>query len=239
MWSLLKKIPKSIWVCIVSLLIISLFLNNEIREREERLNKVKSLYQIKNDFAFLTFLKRTPSYIPLAETLESISKVKDTEDPAKVQKLIEKAKTESERLNQDMLFLIEFSDDYTVNADPKFMINYSVMNTHKQNDMFLLAFQSNIWGMAYTTSYEYWKAKPKVISKETKNTLNLIAAEVRLLNKTMVGLKERTSQLEHMVEFEPMYDESLKKALLDELKPHLERLRKIKDDHMHEKYSGS
>jgi hypothetical protein len=236
MFSLINKVPKWGWFCIsIIFLVTSLLMRYEHRKTEERLNNVKSLYQIKNDLAFLTFLKQTPSYIPLAETLEAINLVDDTEDPAEVQKLIEKAKELSDSLNQDMMLLIEFSDDYTTNADPQYMVNYSVMNTKKQDDMFILAFQANIWRVVYTVSYDYWKAKPKQISKETRKTLKLIANQVRLLDETLIALKDTAAQVESMIEFDPKYDEGLKRQLLDELKPHLEKLKKIQDGFVNEK----
>lgn len=234
MWSYAKRISNSVWLWIAIVAAITLLMGYELRKAEERLTHVKSLYRNKNDVAFLFLLKKTPSYVPLADTLEALSEVDDKEDPAEVQQRIEKAKELSDNWFQDILVLIEFSDDYTIDADPQYMLNYSIMNSTKQNDMFVLAYQANIRRVAHKISYDFWKVKPKRIPRETRNTLRLLAEEVRLLDDTLAGLRETAARTGFRPELEPMYDESLKKQLLDQLKPHLERLKTIQENFLNE-----
>lgn len=222
----MKRLPKLAWVCLAIVLIITLIFQYQLNKAEEHVNTIKERYQEKNDFAFLTFLDHTPSFIPLAETLEAISVVDDKEDPANVQQLIEMAKELSDHWYEHILLLIEFSDDYSNDADPQVMINYSIMTSKKQEDMFLLAFKSNIWRVIYNVSARYWKVKPKLIDKKTRTTLTSIAKEVRLLETTIVSLRE----MSEIANNHEGYVEVVKRQLLDNLRPHLEKLKIIQDD---------
>jgi hypothetical protein len=184
------------------------------------------LIKYKNNFAFLTFLKQTPSFIPFAHTLETISTVSDKENPARVQQLIEQAKSQSEEWEEYIWTLIEFSDDYTNNPDPMPLINESVGTSEKQREMLELTFHARIWRVIYSVSGTYWKAQPKLIDKETKTTLATIAKEIRSMEKTIIELKESA----RFADSHEGYDESLKNQLLDKFRIHLEKLKILQDE---------
>lgn len=189
---------------------------------DEKYNELKSFYQQKNDSAFLYLKNHASSAIPLAETLETISLTKENEVPAKVQQLIERAKTQTDEMDEQLLAFIEFSEDYSDNTDPKLLINNTVMNSDKQGEMFTLAYEGSIWNLIYSISYDYWKTKPKLINDRTRETLLLVATELRKLDKTIMYFKESGPSFT-VRNFE-------KAALLNSLKPHLEKLDTIQDE---------
>ncbi|WP_243864439.1 hypothetical protein [Paenibacillus castaneae] len=188
-------------------------------------NDLYSLYQLKNDSAFAYLVKHASETIPLADTLVAISESKENEDPAKIRQLIDKAKIQAEEIDEQLLIFIEFSDIYTNNAVPKLSVNNTAMTTDEQQDMFILAFQARVWKPLYNISYSYWKSNPKTIDAKTRETLHLLATELRALNKTITSFKEDAN---HM--FFQGQVESYKASMLGKLKPHLERLKKIQDD---------
>lgn len=212
-------------ILIVLLCINALVYRDLDTEADEKYNLLKSLYQRKNDAAFLYVMKHTSSALPFTETLETISKTKEDEVPAKVQQLIEKAKIQAEEFDEQLLTLIEFSDDYSNNTDPKLSVNNSVMTSDEQQDMFVLAFKARTWRPIYNISYAYWKSKPKRIDDRTRKTLLTLAKELRALNKTITPFKERASSMDSEI-----YVAQSKAVLLQQLKPHLEKLEKIQDE---------
>ncbi|MDQ8739388.1 hypothetical protein [Paenibacillus sp. LHD-38] len=195
------------------------------KRSDESYNNLKSLYQQKNVSAFLYLIKHASSSIPLAETLETISQTKENEDPVKVRALIEKAKIQAEELDEQLLTFIEFSDDYSNNAEPRLSINQTVMTSDIQEDMFELAFMARTWRPLYNISYAYWKSNPKMIDARTRETLRLLATELRDLDKTISLYKENASFITPLD-----YATHTKPRLLEQLKPHLEKLKIIQDD---------
>ncbi|WP_199615141.1 hypothetical protein [Paenibacillus alkalitolerans] len=81
-----------IWISAAIILTVTLIYRDKINEANHRFNVLSSKYEAKNDLAFFSFLDQTPSFLPLAETLEELSAVSDDEDPAKIQVIIERAK---------------------------------------------------------------------------------------------------------------------------------------------------
>lgn len=208
------------------ILVVLLCINAVVyKQLDEKYNNLKSLYQQKNDAAFLYLVKHASSALPLAETLETISQTKENEVPAKVQQLIDKAKKQAEEMDDQLLTLIEFSDDYSGNPDPKLSINNTVMTSDEQRDMFVLAFQASAWRPIHNISYTYWKSKPKLINDRTRETLLSLAIELRALDKTIASFKESTSSITP-----ENYVFHAKAELLKQLKPHLEKLKKIQNE---------
>ncbi|GMK38049.1 hypothetical protein PCCS19_11030 [Paenibacillus sp. CCS19] len=221
------RIPKLLSVSVVVIILIALWYQHRLEAEGERRNTIKQLYQAKTDFAFRTFVLETPSFTPLADVLEAISKAKDTDSPVEVQKLLDAAKEQGDRMNARLLLLIEFCDDNTSNADPQLMINRSIMTSSKQQELFALAFRGNIWSIAYNASYRYWKAKPKVLDTRTKGTMADVAEELHNLETTMTSLKE-------WAEFAARQDDSaadteLKRRFMKDLEPTLTRLADIQE----------
>ncbi|MCE5173269.1 hypothetical protein LQV63_28850 [Paenibacillus profundus] len=180
---------------------------------------------MKNDSAFAYLVKNASETIPLADTLMAISESKENEEPAKIRQLIDKAKIQAEEIDEQLLTFIVFSDIYTNNAVPKHFVNNTAMTTDEQLDMFILAREARIWWPLYDTSYSYWKSNPKTIDAKTRKTLRSLATELRELNKTIMLFKD---EAHHM--FFQEQAELNKAAMLRQLKPHLERLKKIQDD---------
>lgn len=190
-----------------------------------RYNSLHSLYQLKNDSAFAYLVKHASETIPLADTLMAISESKENEDPAKIRQWIDKAKIQAEEIDEQLLTIIEFSDAFPNNAVPKLSVNNTAMTTDNQQDMFILAFQARTWRPLYQISYSYWKSNPKTMDAKTRETLRSLATELRALNQTIMSFKD---DAQHMF-FEDQI-ESYKAEMLRQLKPHLERLKKIQDD---------
>ncbi|WP_028609047.1 hypothetical protein [Paenibacillus harenae] len=195
------------------------------KRSDERYNNLKSLYQQKNDSAFLYLILHASSAIPLAETLETISRTKENEDPVKVRQLIDMAKIQAEELDEQLFTFIEFSDDYSNNAEPRLSINQTVMTTDIQEDMFELAFMARTWRPLYSISYAYWKSNPKMINAGTRESLRMLATELRALDKTISSFKENASFITPSD-----YATQTKPWLLEQLRPHLEKLKIIQDD---------
>jgi len=204
------------------------FYNYRLHAAREQTENLKKLYQTKNDSGFLTLLREGHLYISLAETLENISKVTDQEDPAKVQKLIELAKSQADEADYFLGTLIEFSDNYVNDIDPQFMVNQTVMTSKKQEDMYILASQANVYMTMYQVSYNYWKDKPKQIPHETKEMLHSMAKELRALDDTLQEFKEKAVYTIKWGEFSTK--EQIKDFTLRAIKPHLEKLIKIKSE---------
>lgn len=190
-----------------------------------RYNGLHSLYQLKNDSAFAYLVKHASETIPLADTLMAISESKENEDPAKIRKWIDKAKIQAEEIDEQLLTIIEFSDTFPNNAVPKLSVNNTAMTTDNQEDMFILAFQARTWRPLYQISYSYWKSNPKTIDAKTRETFRSLATELRELNQTIMSFKDAA----HHMFFEDQI-ESYKAEMLRQLKPHLERLKKIQED---------
>lgn len=211
---------------IVVIVLLVLWYQHRLELAVDRRDSIKQLYQKKTDIAFRTFVQETPSFTPLADVLESIGKAKDTDSAAYVQKLLDAAKEQGESMNERLLLLIEFCDDNTDNADPQLMINRSIMTSAKQQELFLLAFKGNIWNVAYNASYQYWRAKPKVLDTRTKGTMADLAAELHELEATIKELKEAA---DFSFQQEGEYDTELKRRFLKDIEPHLTKLAAIQD----------
>lgn len=212
------------------ILIVIIFINVAVYRHLEnqasvRYNSLHSLYQLKNDSAFAYLVKHASETIPLADTLMAISESKENEDPAKIRQWIDKAKIQAEEIDEQLLTIIEFSDAFTNNAVPKLSVNNTAMTTDNQQDMFILAFQARTWRPLYQISYSYWKSNPKSIDAKTRETLRSLATELRALNQTIMSFKDDA----HHMFFEDQI-ESHKAEMLRQLKPHLERLKKIQED---------
>lgn len=81
-------------------------------QSSEKYKSLYSQYQKKNDSAFIYLIKHASETIPLADTLMEISESKENEDPAKIRKLIDKAKIQAEEIDDQLSAYIEFSDIY-------------------------------------------------------------------------------------------------------------------------------
>jgi hypothetical protein len=222
-------LPKHIKIYAL-LLIIIILINSAVYRHLEiqssvKYNSLKSLYQLKNNSAFAYLVKHASSTIPLADTLMAISESKENEEPAKIRQLIDKAKIQAEEIDEQLSTFIEFSDIYTNNAVPKLSVNNTAMTTDKQHDMFILAFEAEIWRPLYNISYSYWKSNPKTIDTRTRETLRSLATELRELNKTIMSFKNDSQRMAFQEQVEPF-----KAEMLRQLKPHLEKLKKIQDD---------
>ncbi|GMK42927.1 hypothetical protein PghCCS26_00540 [Paenibacillus glycanilyticus] len=219
-----KRIRTSIIILIV-LVFISFLTYNHLNHRwESKYNHLKSLYQQKNDSGYIYIVTHASSAIPLAETLEKISTSKEDEDPAKIQQLITQAQAQAKTINEQLLTIIEFSDDFSKKSVPEVSINQTVMTTELQKDMFILAFQANVWRPLYNISYNYWKVKPKLINEDTRKTLLALATELRALDKTITSYKEVAADM--AFRGQTPYPKTL---LLNQLKPHLEKLKSIQN----------
>ncbi len=222
---LIKKNSKLVWIFVVLILILIGFYNYQLNTAREESENLKKLYQAKNNSGFLTLLRQGHSVIPLAETLEKISKVTDQEDPAKVQKFIERAKSQADEATQFLITLVEFSDNYVNDSTPQFMVNQTVMTSKEQEDLFILAMQADVFRIMYEVSYSYWKDKPKQIPQKTKNTLASIAKELQAMDVTLLQFKEKAAH--EMVWGQFATTEQLKILTMRTMKPHFEELIKI------------
>lgn len=222
-------LPKYIKIYALLLIVIILINVGVYRHLEnqssDKYNSLSSLYQMKNDSAFTYLLKHASETNPLADTLIAISESKENEDPVKIRQLIDKAKIQAEEVDEQLLTFIEFSDIYTNNPVPKLSVNNTAMTTDEQQDMFILAFQARVWRPLYSISYSYWKSNPKTIDAKTRETLHLLATELRALNKMITSFKNDAQDMFFQEQASPYKAEMLLK-----LKPHLERLKKIQDD---------
>ncbi|EFU40573.1 hypothetical protein PVOR_16844 [Paenibacillus vortex V453] len=219
--------PKHIKIYALILMIIILINAAMYRHLEnqssEKYNDLYSLYKQKNDSAFVYLVKHASETVPLADTLMAISESMENEDPAKIRQLIDKAKIQAEEIDDQLSTFIEFSDTYLNNAVPKHFINNTAMTTDEQLDMFILAREARIRGSLYDISYAYWKSNPKTIDIKTRETLRSLALELYELNKTVTSFKDNDAA--HMF----YLTENYKALMLGNLKPHLERLKKIQD----------
>lgn len=212
------------------MLIIFILINAAMYRHLENQSSVKyndlySLYQQKNDSAFVYSVKHASETNPFADTLMAISESKENEDPAKIRQLIDRAKIQAEEIDELLLTIIEFSDTFRNNAVPQLSVNNAAMTTDMQQDMFYLATQARTWPPLYHISYLYWKSNPKTIDAKTRETLRSLATELRALNETITSIK---GDAHHM--FFQDQIESHKEEILRQLKPHLKRMKKIQDD---------
>ncbi|WP_268626798.1 hypothetical protein [Paenibacillus alvei] len=191
-------------------------------QSSEKYKSFYSQYQKKNDSAFIYIIKHASETIPLADTLMEISESKENEDPTKIRQLIDKAKIQAEEVDEQLSTFIEFSDSYTNNAVPKHFINNAALTTDEQYNMFILAREARIWWPLYDISRSYWRSNPKVIDSKTRRTLRSLATELHELNKTITLFKDKA----HDMFFQDQV-ESYKANILWQLKPHLEKLKKI------------
>lgn len=225
---MIRKFLKKVWPYALIILVIVRIYDHRLNEAKEQTEKVNKLYQAKIDSGFLTLLKGGYSLMPLAQTIEKISKVSDQEDPAQVQKLIEMAKTQSEDATHYLETIIEFSDNYAMDSVPQVMVNYTVMTSKKQEDMYYLAHQADLYWLMRGISYHYWKDKPKIISKDTRNTLASATKGLKALDSTLLSFKDDAS---HAIEWGDSREiGQIKDLFLHEIKPHLEQLIKIKSE---------
>lgn len=224
-----SPLPKHIKIYAL-ILIIFILINAAMYRHLENQSSVKfndlySLYQQKNDSAFVYLVKHASETIPFADTLMAISESKENEDPAKIRQLIDKAKIQAEEIDEQLLTIIEFSDTFRNSAVPQLSVKNTAMTTDMQQDMFYLATQARTWPPLYHISYLYWKSNPKTINAKTRETLRSLATELRALNETITSIKDDA----HHMFFQDQI-ESHKAEILRQLKPHLKRMKKIQDD---------
>ncbi|GIP44007.1 hypothetical protein J45TS6_24660 [Paenibacillus sp. J45TS6] len=221
----MSKVSKFTIIGLIILLgVNTVVLTMVYKDSEEKYDNLKSRYQMKNDSGFAYILKNAVSLIPLAETLEDISNTAKDQSPAKVQQLIETAKTEAEQIDEQILTLIEFSDDYSKDNDQGIVVNNSAMISEEQYEMFGLAF-SGVWSSVRTISFYYWKSSPKVIDEGTREYLRSMASELRSIDEILSMLKE-----EYTTSFNSFSNAKYAKAqLVSLLKPHLIKLDKMQE----------
>ncbi|GLX68208.1 hypothetical protein [Paenibacillus glycanilyticus] len=211
----------------IALVLISTATYNHINHKwEEKYNNLKSLYQQKSESGYIYIVTHASSAIPLAQTLEKISASKENENPATIQQLLYKSQTQAKFFTEQMLTIIEFSDSFTKNTVPKISINETVMTSDFQSDMFILAFQADVWIPLHNISYSYWKSKPnQQLNAKTRETLKSFATELRALDQTINSYKETAAQMAYRGQ--TPYS---KTPLLNQLKEHLTKLKSIQAD---------
>jgi hypothetical protein len=94
----------------------------------------------------------------------------------------------------------------------------------EQEDVYMLHRRTEVGDVMYFISGHYWKVKPKLISQNTKDTLALLAKELRSMEKTFASFKDynRYYGLDDM-------EAAYKKQFLNLLKPHLTKLETIEN----------
>lgn len=194
----------------------------------KQLVHIKPLYQEKTNAAFEILLWQAPSVIPLAESLEAIAARSDKD--SKTVELIEQTKLQATRWESALGNLIEFSDDYSDNADVQVMTNNSIMTSEKQRDMLHLAFNAKISLVLYTVG-------ETALDDGSRRVLTAYAKELRSLEETLSELKESAKQYPSSSDIHSAYMEYLKKQLLDQLRPHLEQLKQLQNDYQYNKYN--
>ncbi|NIK68393.1 MULTISPECIES: hypothetical protein [unclassified Paenibacillus] len=222
----MSKPMRYCFIIFIILVVVGTFSYNHLNNKwEDKYNHLKTLYQQKNDSGYIYIVTHASSAIPLAETLEKISASKEDEDPAKIQNLIYQAQDQAEAINEQLLTIIEFSDGFSKDSVPEISINQTVMTTETQKDMFILAFQADVWIPLHNISYNYWKTKPKLINDETRKTLSALATELRALDQTITAYKDVAAEMAFREQ--TPYPKS---PLLNQLKPHLEKLKSIQNN---------
>lgn len=201
---------------VITMIYTRVYKDAEIKYNE-KYNKLEQMYQTKNDSGFLYLLKHPISPIPLADTLETLSKTEEDERPAKVQDLIETAKTQAEEIDEQLWMFVNFSDTFSEKEEGE-IINYVY---YENIDLFLLV-NDPTGDPLYSISYRYWKSKPKLLDEYTREYLLTLAAELRSLDRTFTELKD-SSHTQNLI-----FSDQLKGAkfeLLDKLKPHLIKIK--------------
>lgn len=215
-------------IFIAILVIVFFYYEHRLNEAKANEDILMELYQSKNNSGYITLLKEGPSFKPMAQTLEELSQVTNQEAPAKVQKLLEQAKVQAKDATQYLTTLIEFSDDYISTSKPRYMSDYSVMTSAKQEEVYQLAYGSGLYGLMYGISHHYWKDKPKLIPQATQTALASIAKELRALDKTLSSYKRG---VDHQLQWgDERSMEQLKSIILNEVKPHFEKIEELKDE---------
>ena len=214
-----------IWISVAIILTLTLIYRDKINEANLRFNLMSSMYEAKNDLAFFSLLDKTPSFFPLAETLEQLSVVSNEEDPAKIQAIIERAKVQANAVDGHVSLLIQFSDSYSNHEKPETSKEFIDSTTQQeQEDVYMLHRRTEVGDVMYFISGRYWKAKPKLISPNTKDTLTLLEKELRSMEKTFASFKDY-NRYYGSDDMEAAY----KKQFLNQLKPHLTKLETIEN----------
>ncbi|WP_186323668.1 hypothetical protein [Paenibacillus xylanexedens] len=225
-----KAMIKRYWVFVAILIVVFFYYEHRLNVAQKNEDVLMELYQSKNNSGYITFLKEGHSFKPLAHTLEELSQVTNEVQPAKVQKLLDQAKVQGKDATQYLTTLIEFSDDYISTSKPRYMYeyDYSVMTSAKQEEVYQLAYRSDLYGLMYGISYHYWKDKPKLIPQETKTVLASIAKELHALDETLSFYKTSADRQLQWGDERSM--EQLKSIILNEVKLHFNKIVEIKSE---------
>ncbi|MFB9326317.1 hypothetical protein ACFFSY_10365 [Paenibacillus aurantiacus] len=212
----------SAWL-IAAFTILSLFLWHGNRQKQEALKVYKQQYQAKVDDAFVTLFNKTPSYLPLADAFETIGQAPDTAKPDVVQQSIDAAKRLGEELTDQTVDLIRFSGIFDNNTAEASVEDFIGSDAQQQDALFLLAIRCDIHRIAYNISALYWKARPKVIPKDTKTMLLALAKEIRAMDDAMTRLMPAAERAAHGAASVT----ELKKQFRAELEPRLNKIEAI------------
>ncbi|WP_160032415.1 hypothetical protein [Paenibacillus sp. An7] len=205
---------------VVTMIYTKVYKDAEIKHNQEY-NKLEQMYQTKNDSGFLYLLKHPVSPLPLANTLEALSKTEEDERPAKIQELIETAKTQAEEVDEQLMMFVNFSDTFSEKEEGE-IINHAY---YEDIDLFLLV-SGPTWNPMYSISYLYWTSKPKVLDEYTRKYLLSLAQELRSLDKTFTELKD-SSNTQSLIFSDQLIGAKIK--LLDKLKPHLIKINQLNE----------
>ncbi|WP_372660954.1 hypothetical protein [Cohnella sp.] len=215
-----------VWISVALLVTITLVYRDKINEANHRFYALFSIYEAKNDLAFFRLLERPPSFLSLAETLEELSAVSDKEDPSEIQAIIERGKVQANAQDEHISLLIEFSDSYSSHERTeasKKLSNYT--KQQEQEEIYMIHNRTEVGDVMYFVSGQYWKAKPKLISQNTKDTLASIAKELRSMEKTFATFVDYYERYYGWDDMEAAY----KKQFLNQLKPHLTNFETIQN----------
>ncbi|WP_199615140.1 hypothetical protein [Paenibacillus alkalitolerans] len=129
-------------------------------------------------------------------------------------------------MDKHISLLITFSDSYTNLEKPGTSEGFIDLTAQQeQEDVYMLHFRTEVGNVMYFVSGRYWKAKPKLISQNTKDTLALLAEELRSMEKTFASFQEYYDRYYGWNDMETV----AKKGFLNQFKPHLTRLESIQD----------
>ncbi|MBD7970588.1 hypothetical protein [Paenibacillus gallinarum] len=204
----------------VTMIFTCVYKDAEIKHNQEY-NKLEQMYQTKNDSGFLYLLKHPVSPLPLANTLETLSKTEEDERPAKVQELIETAKAQATEVDEQLMMFVNFSDTFSEKEEGE-IINHVY---YEDIDLFLLV-SGPTWNPMYSISYRYWKSTPKVLDEYTREYLLSLTEELRSLDKTFTELKD-SSNTQSLIFSDQLIGAKIK--LLDKLKPHLIKIKQLNE----------
>lgn len=206
---------------VITIIFTMVYKDAEIKN-DKKLDRLMSLYEEKDDTAFLYILEHMVSFTPLADTLESISKTEQDETPAKIQQRIETAKIQAREIDEQLLLLIKFSG-FNAESIEKY-VNTGDTTTDEQ-DLFYLAVNST-WDPIRMISYRYWKLSPKLIDDRTREFLLSLAGELRLMDETLSEMKEMAVTMASSSN----YPKNIKSYLLKGLQPYILNIENLNQD---------